>query len=531
MRCKKMAKKTPEQEIKELKKELAQKNEYIAYLEKTEEAYEHMKELSELELKDADKRIRAQEIVQELMSQERKEADQIIMAHEQLEAYSLSEKRDAAQTIKAHETIQELSLMEKQEAFSQLYALKNVSQLSEEELKQKDEALLNILEVNQFISSLLDEDTLLKNIVEHLVDAVKADRALLMLQVGDFLLSKSFVNISGDMLSKKEFTYPLSVIEECKDTTRTQVVSLEPISGLKESKHISIMVMPLLYKNEWKGVLYVDKLSDTDPFHRQDQFIAEIYSYQVAISLHNAALYKRIIEQNGELLRLVNLRSQFITHISRYLKQPAERLARLMEKFQNLEKLSEEENGHITTASRTVANLITAADKMLTFEELSREVEDLFSENVDFYHVINILMGKYKDVIKEKDINLKINLIDDFRKYRSNEVIIRTILDEVIGNAIMYNKQSGWVEVNGRQSGEYLELTVKDNGNGIKKEDIKKIFEQFYRTEDSPILNSRGAGLGLFMVRNFLSYYGGEIKVKSEYGRGSTFTLTFLIHE
>ncbi len=525
-----MSEKDRDLELEALRKELKQKDDYINILEKTKDAYEQLKDLYDAELKDADQRIKAQEIVQELMSQERKEADKIIQAHEQLEEFSFKEMQDAQQTIQAHEKLQELSYQEKHDAFSQLYALKNVSQLSEEELRQKDEALLNILEVNQFISSILEEDQLLRHIVQHLVKTVHADRALLMQQVGDFLLAKSFVNMTGDILSTQEFAYPLSVIEDCKKSGKTQIIKLKTVSHIKGTSHISIMVMPLYYKEEWRGVLYVDILSDTETFHRQDQFIAEIYSFQVAISLHNAALYKRIIEQNGELLKLVNLRSQFITHTSRYLKQPAERLAKILDKFHQHPQLNNDEQELVVTARKTVANLITAAEKMLTFEELSREVDDLFSESVDFIELLKMLNEKYQGVISEKNITIKTDLSREFSSFQANSVIIRTILDEVVGNAIMYNKPGGWVEINGRLSREHLILEVKDNGNGIRKDDLEKIFEQFYRTQDSPTLNEKGAGLGLFMVRNFLRYYGGEIKVESDFGRGSTFTLTFLLH-
>lgn len=518
------------QELAALRRELKQKDEYISLLEKTRDAFDQLRELYDQELKDADQRIRAQEIVQDLMSQERREADRIIQAHEQLEAFSTREIEEAQKTIQAHEKLQELSSLEKTDAIQQLSALRNVSELSNEELRQKDAALMNILEVNQFISSILEEDQLLRNIVKNLVETVHAHRALLMLQVGDFLLARSFINLSGDILSTPEFSFSLGIIEKCRKTGQTQLVQLQPLQGQPGASHISVLVMPLYYKEEWKGVLYVDILSDSDTFHRQDQFVAEIFSFQVAISLHNAGLYKRIIEQNGELLRLVNLRSQFITHISRYLKQPAERLAGILNRFQGHPQLNNQENQDLATAAGTVANLITAAEKMLTFEELSREVEDLFSESVDFSSLLDLLREKYQTVMEEKQLTLRCELSREFSSFKANSVIIRTILDEVVGNAIMYNRSGGWVEVKGFLHKEYLTLEVRDNGNGIRREDLERIFEQFYRTQDSPGLNERGAGLGLFMVRNFLRYYGGEIGVESEYGRGSTFTLTFLQH-
>ena len=104
----------------------------------------------------------------------------------------------------------------------------------------------------------------------------------------------------------------------------------------------------------------------------------------------------------------------------------------------------------------------------------------------------------------------------------------RTILDEVVSNAIFYNKPEGMVTIQGSATSQFLKLEVIDTGHGIRKEDLEKIYEQFYRSIDSASMNQAGAGLGLFMVKNLLKSYGGDISVQSTFGEGSKFTLTFL---
>ena len=92
----------------------------------------------------------------------------------------------------------------------------------------------------------------------------------------------------------------------------------------------------------------------------------------------------------------------------------------------------------------------------------------------------------------------------------------------MIENAIKYSKDiSGIVEVESFSKDEYYCLTVKDNGIGIPKEDIARVFERFYRVDKSR--KKGGTGLGLAIVKHIVKIFNGEINVKSELGEGTTF--------
>ena len=73
-------------------------------------------------------------------------------------------------------------------------------------------------------------------------------------------------------------------------------------------------------------------------------------------------------------------------------------------------------------------------------------------------------------------------------------------------------------------------MDITDTGYGIREEEKDKIFTRFYRTADSAALNENGAGLGLFMIKEIIRHYGGDITVSSVYNEGSRFTVTFLLH-
>ena len=111
--------------------------------------------------------------------------------------------------------------------------------------------------------------------------------------------------------------------------------------------------------------------------------------------------------------------------------------------------------------------------------------------------------------------------------FDGNQDIVATILDEVICNAIVYNREGGTLRIVVQQDLQHCRITVSDTGIGIKSEELDKVFERFYRAGTSYDLYSRGAGLGLYIVRSFIEAYGGRISLSSIYGSGTEVFLEF----
>ena len=95
----------------------------------------------------------------------------------------------------------------------------------------------------------------------------------------------------------------------------------------------------------------------------------------------------------------------------------------------------------------------------------------------------------------------------------------------LLDNAIKYTPENGLAEVSVRQCGEAAELVVKDSGIGIPETDREHIFERFYRAEKSRNRNRGGLGLGLSLAEIIVQSHRGTIRVESEEGKGSVFTV------
>ena len=113
-----------------------------------------------------------------------------------------------------------------------------------------------------------------------------------------------------------------------------------------------------------------------------------------------------------------------------------------------------------------------------------------------------------------------------FPPVHADEDRIRMVLSNLLSNAVKYSPQGGLVRVGGWTEGDQALVYVSDNGAGIAPEDQARVFERFFRVDNSLGRQTQGAGLGLFLAREIVEAHGGQLRVESQPGRGSRFIFT-----
>jgi signal transduction histidine kinase len=132
-------------------------------------------------------------------------------------------------------------------------------------------------------------------------------------------------------------------------------------------------------------------------------------------------------------------------------------------------------------------------------------------------------------LIEEVAVNLSnshiliVNIDDNIKEIVCDEFILKQIILNLINNAIKFSPDGGQIRLEIRLFVKKLEFTVKDEGIGISKQDLKKLFEPFFRCENAATIP--GVGLGLTIVKNFTGIIGGKIKCSSILNEGSEFKL------
>jgi len=165
-------------------------------------------------------------------------------------------------------------------------------------------------------------------------------------------------------------------------------------------------------------------------------------------------------------------------------------------------------------------------DNVLDFTKIEKNIQTYKKSHVRLNNLVNEVAEAMRYQFEMARISLMVNLEERELEIIADKDAIEQALINLLSNAIRYSEKNTTVEIiTGIQNG-YVCIKVSDNGIGIDKESIDKIFEPFYRCADD-IKKAKGTGLGLSIVKHIVDSHNGKIEVKSKPGKGSEFTLLF----
>ena len=148
----------------------------------------------------------------------------------------------------------------------------------------------------------------------------------------------------------------------------------------------------------------------------------------------------------------------------------------------------------------------------------------LFSpEYIELSSIIQDVVELLNISATHKEISIK-NEIKEMTIFADNEMI-KTILRNIISNSIKFTKNGGKIKITTEEINNEVIIAIKDNGVGIKKEKIEKLFKVDEKVSTYGTKNETGTGLGLIICEEFIEKHGGEILVESKVGKGSTFKI------
>ncbi|MGL5416601.1 MAG: ATP-binding protein [Clostridium sp.] len=225
------------------------------------------------------------------------------------------------------------------------------------------------------------------------------------------------------------------------------------------------------------------------------------------------------IQDITEMKRLENMRSQFVANVSHELKTPLTSIKGFAETLKYVDD-NETKEKFLNIIDKESDRLRILIDDILILSNLeSRSSEDL----VEFYpdEVIEDSMQLLNEHGKKKNIKLEY-ISKNKEKILGHKDKFLQIVINLVENGIKYSDDNKVLRIESYSENEYYILKVIDNGYGIPKEDLPRIFERFYRVDKSR--KGNGTGLGLAIVKHISKSFGGDILVESEYGKGSIFT-------
>lgn len=240
---------------------------------------------------------------------------------------------------------------------------------------------------------------------------------------------------------------------------------------------------------------------------------------------HGAAVI--VVEDVTRVRRLERVRRDFAANVSHELKTPITSVKGYAETLLDgaLEDLDAARR--FTAAIVRQADRLTAIiDDLLTLARIERFEEGggLRLEPVDVAAVVDEALATCSAAAAEKDIHITV-LCPEGLEVRGNAALLVQALTNLIVNAIKYSEASTRVTVDVQANEQRVRIAVRDQGPGIPREALPRLFERFYRIDASRSRDAGGTGLGLAIVKHIMGVHGGRVLVESALGEGSTFTL------
>jgi two-component system phosphate regulon sensor histidine kinase PhoR len=235
-----------------------------------------------------------------------------------------------------------------------------------------------------------------------------------------------------------------------------------------------------------------------------------------------------IIDDITEMRRLEKIRSEFVANVSHELRTPLTSIRGFIETLRNgaidnpqtRDKFLDIIDFESERLTRLINDILTLSEIENVKEGYPKEEIELDNEIEDILYIMD-KVARNKNITLKKDLNCT-DLVINTNKDRFHQMMIN-----LIDNGIKYTQEGGFVKVSTREEGDRIIIEVEDNGIGISKENIPRLFERFYRVDKSRSRKLGGTGLGLAIVKHIVESMKGEIFVESEVGRGTKFIIKF----
>ncbi len=291
-------------------------------------------------------------------------------------------------------------------------------------------------------------------------------------------------------------------------------------------------------KNERFGDLFMSNICFMFSFYYMIVLVLRNYEYEqkkvekhnIDLNLLNLELSRKnelIKSYSGGLKEANETKDHFFSIIAHDLRAPYSPILGLSEILINsADELTKTEIIEIATKLNNVSrNGLTLLENLLEWARLQTDSIEFYFEEVDPKELILGMTSIYRPIAEEKQIILESDT-DEITPIYVDENTIKTVLRNLISNAIKFTPRGGKIRISTKVENSIFLITVKDSGIGISTEDINKLFRKDIKFMTKGTEGENGTGFGLLLSHDYVKKNGGKIKVESESGKGTSFSIS-----
>lgn len=276
--------------------------------------------------------------------------------------------------------------------------------------------------------------------------------------------------------------------------------------------------------------------------------IIDNFANQAALAIESAQLFEELRQKNEELMKANKVKSEFLAIMSHELRTPLIAVIGYTEALLDkvLGDLNADQTKSLNEVLRNGLNLLDLINNILDLAKLESGKMELAIGEYDLTKLAQDVQSSLMPLIYAKEHTFEIHSNKNLPKIQADSMKLRQIFTNLIGNAIKFTERHGKIEVyldyiqkiaqvkrlfpdfkeiEEKQHQPAFMIRIRDNGIGIKPEDMKMIFEDFKQVDSTFTRKHQGTGLGLALTKQLVTLHGGSLAVTSEYRRGSEFRI------
>jgi signal transduction histidine kinase len=284
-----------------------------------------------------------------------------------------------------------------------------------------------------------------------------------------------------------------------------------------------LLAAPLFEGGKLVGLIAARK---SQPFsHDQKQFLTRLAA-RAANAVENARLYEAVRQANQE-------KTKFISVVSHELRIPMTSIRGYTDllRQQTVGPVNEQQRSFLETIRGNVDRMAALVSDLSDISRIESGRLKLELGGIDLGQQVEQVLTCLQPQLQDKGHELQVDMPDGLPRVIADGNRVTQVLNNLVTNACKYTAPGGRITITGSPSGNVVRVAVKDSGIGISPDDQQRLFEQFFRSEETSVRQEQGWGLGLSVARRLVELMRGEMGFESTYGQGSTFWFTLPAEE
>jgi len=338
----------------------------------------------------------------------------------------------------------------------------------------------------------------------------------------------------------------IKLLENGKTISSENSTKLQKDTIIRTFNVMHYIFNPIMTTDGMVGLIFVGNSAATSSITEGDEELISILATQIAQALDNARLFEevyrsrqaleskvqsRTIELKSALDQVKNIsktKSEFISAVSHELRTPLTSIKGYASILMagKLGEVPENVKLRLAKINTHSDNLVNLINELLDISRIeSGRVEMKFNQ-CDISRMIENVHDLLTPQLKDKKINWVTDIAPDVPTLLLDSSHYERVFINLISNAIKFTPEDGTISISASLKDDMVTVCVSDTGIGISEQDIKRLFDEFYRVENKINQNVKGTGLGLALAKKIVEAHKGRIWITSEIGKGTTFHFT-----